>query len=338
MKIAIVSKLWEETSPYATGGTGVSIGYLVDGLVKRGHKVTLFATGNSRTKAQKLISVRKYPYQGDYSEIHEYQNIAAAFKRHKNFDLIHCAVEQKSVLFGSLVSTPSLHSIRYGEFFDHEEELLKEYKNLNFIGNSKSLKKILPFLNWRGFVYNGIDTSLFKLEEKKDDYLLFLGRLSPQKGPDIAIRVAKKLKKKLILAGRISDTDRNFLEKKVFPFIDGKQIIYVGEAPFKKKVKLFEKAEAFLHPIDYFEACSNTLLEAQACGTPVVAFDMGSNKELIEHGKTGFIVKTEREMVEAVKKIDKIDKKFCRTRVEKYFSIDKMVENYEKLYKKIITT
>ena len=336
MKIAIVSKLWEETSYRSLGGTGVSIGYLVDGLVERGHNVTLFATGNSKTKAQKLVFVKERPYKNDYSEIREYRNIAEAFSRHREFDIIHCAVEHKSVVFGDLTNTPSLHSIRYGEFFEDELALLKRYKNLNFMGNSKALKKSFPFLNWKGFVYNGVDVAVFPFSKKHNEYMLYIGRISPQKGIDIAIDVAKKLNKKLILRGKIVETDREYLEKKIFPFIDGKQIIYDGEVGFKEKIRLLKNAQVLIHPVNYFEACANTIIEAMASGVPVVAFDKGSNSELIKDGKTGFVVKTKAQMIKAVRNIDKIERIDCRKRVEKYFTKDKMAEGYEKLYKKII--
>lgn len=336
MKIAIVSKLWEETTPFSSGGTGASIGALVNGLTDNGHKVTLFATGNSKTKAQKLISVREKPYRGDYSEIHEYENIAEAFRRHQDFDIIHCAVEQKSVLFGDLVSTPSLHSIRYGEFFDHELSLLKKYKNLNFVANSQAITRLLPFLNWQGFVYNGVCLDDFPYSEKKGDYLLFLGRLSEQKGVDMAIKVARKLKKKLILAGKLVSRDDKFTKKHIEPFLDDENITYLGEVRGRKKLKLLRNAQALIQPNRVFEACSNSIIESLACGTPVITFDSGSNKELVENNKTGFIVKDEREMKEAIKKIDKIDRKDCREAVEENFSQEKMVAGYIKVYEKII--
>jgi len=336
MNIAIVSKLWEETSPFSRGGTGASMGNLVNGLVERGHKITLFATGNSKTKAQKLISVKQLPYRGDYSEIKEYENIAEAFRQHKKFDIIHCAVEHKSVIFGELVKTPSLHSIRYGEFFKHELDLFKKYKKLNFVANSKAVKNYLPFLNWKGIVYNGLDVKRFSFNEQPQDYLLFLARLSPQKGPDVAIQVAKKVNKKLILAGKIVETDKKFLETKVLPYIDGEQIIYQGEVKFNQKVQLLKNAQVLLNPINCFEACSNTILEAMACGTPTIAFDKGSNKELIDDKKTGFVVKNMNQMVSAVKKINTIDRKNCRLKVEKHFSLEQMIDGYEKIYKKII--
>lgn len=336
LRIAIVSKLWEETSPDARGGTGSSMGILVNGLVDKGHKVTLFASNNSKTKAQKLISVRSKHYQGDYSEIHEYSNIAAAFRLADKFDIIHCAVEHKSVLFGDLVSTPSLHSIRYGEFFAHELELLKNYKNLNFVGNSLALKKELAFLNWQGVVYNGLDIDKFIRRKERGSYLLYLARLSPQKGIDIAVRAAIKSGLKLIIAGRISSTDERFLKNKVYPFIDNKQIEYRGEVLGKKKKKLIAGAYCVLHPNRIFEACSNTILEAMASDVPVIAFDKGSNKELVIGGQTGYIVKDLKGVLEAIKKIELIKRQDCSQRIKKYFSAEQMVANYEKIYYKLI--
>jgi glycosyltransferase involved in cell wall biosynthesis len=336
MKIAVVSKLWEETSPLSTGGTGASVGILVDGLVKRGHKVTLFATGNSRTQAQELAAVREEPFRGDYSEVQDYEHIADAFRRHKEFDIIHCAVEHKSVLFAELVSTPSVHSIRYGEFFEHERALLEKYQHLDYMANSEAVANSLPFLNWQGVVYNGIDSERFPFGSEPEDYLFFLGRISPQKGPDIAIRLARKLDKRLFLAGKMEETDRKFLDKEILPQVDGKQIVYLGELGFDEKIDYLKKARAVVYPNRVFEACSNVLLEAMACGTPPVAFDVGSSAELIKHGLTGFVVKDEKSMAEALKKTDSINRRHCREHVEAKFSDTRMVDGYEALFNKII--
>ncbi|MFA7365347.1 MAG: glycosyltransferase family 4 protein [Patescibacteria group bacterium] len=336
LRIAIVSKLWEETSPDSRGGTGSSVGYLVNGLVDRGHHVTLFATGNSKTKAQELVSVRKKHYAGDYSEVHEYENISEAFNRAKDFDIIHCAVEQKSVIFSDLVKTPSLHSIRYGEFFDQEKNLLKKYKHLNYVGISKYVKKMLPFLNWQGVVYNGIDVDNFKHKKEKGDYLLFLARVSPQKGIDVAIKAARKLNMKLIIAGKTSDTDKEFLDKHFYPFIDNEQIIYLGEVLGEKKKNLLKNALCLIQPNRIVEAFGNSLVEAMASGVPVVAYNKGAIGELIKNGKTGYAVDNFSEMISALKKVDKINKQDCLERVEKMFSADKMVDSYIDLYFKII--
>lgn len=335
MRIALISKLWERTDPLSTGGTGMSVGILAEELIKRGHQVSLFATGNSRTKAR-LISVRQKPFTNDYSEIQEYQNIANAFEKANTFDLIHCHVEHKALFFSNLVKTPVLHSIRYGEFWQQELQLLKKYKKLNFCANSKSLVKKYSFLNWKGFAYNGINVANYTFNAEPANYLLFLGRLSPQKGPDIAIKIAKATKQKLFLAGKISDADKDYLNKKVFPFIDQKNVVYIGEAQFKDKIDLLKNAKALLQPINYYEACSNTILESGACGTPVIAFNKGSNKELIKNGTNGFVVKTYNQMINAVKNINTIKRINCRKYIENNFTVEKMTNSYEKIYKKIV--
>jgi glycosyltransferase involved in cell wall biosynthesis len=335
MKIALISKLWETTDPSSTGGTGMSVGLLADELVSRGHKVTLFATGNSKTKA-KLVSIRHKKWDSDYSEPLEYLNIAQAFSDHKKFDIIHTHVEQKAAMFADLVDkTPVLMSIRYGEFLKDELTILKTYKNLNWLANSKVITKILPFIKFKDVVYNGLDMSRYKTGLDKG-YLLFLARLSPQKGPHIAIAAAKKLGMKLIIAGKIVDTDKKYLEEQILKHVDGKQIKYVGEVGFKEKIKLLSGATALLHPNSIAEACSNVILEAQACGVPVIAYNNGSNKELIVNKKTGFIVKNLNGIISAINKIDTINRDGCRQHIEKNFSLQKMADNYEKIYKKYV--
>lgn len=336
LRIAIVSKLWEETQPDSRGGTGSSIGYLVNGLVERGHRVTLFATGNSKTKAQELVAVRDEPYFSSYSESHEYENIAAAFRRASDFDIIHCAVEQKSLIFSDLTTTPSLHSIRYGEFFEQELVLLKKYKKANYVGISQSLKKLLPFLNWQGIIYNGIDADSFFREEDFGDYLLFLARVSPQKGVDLAIKVAQKLKMKLIIAGKTSPVDKEWLEKNFYPHLDNEQIIYLGEVLGEEKKKLLASAYCLIQPNRFIEAFGNTFIEAQASGLPVITFSKGAAPELILNGQTGYLVETFDEMLEAVKNVKKISKEACYQRVKNNFSLDQMISSYEDLYYRII--
>jgi glycosyltransferase involved in cell wall biosynthesis len=336
LKIAIVSKLWEDTSPFSRGGTGSSIGFLVNGLVDRGHQVTLFASGDSKTKAQKLIAVRPRHYLNDYSEVHEYENIAEAFRRAKDFDIIHCAVEHKSLFFADLVKTPSLHSIRYGEFFSQELQLFKKYKHLNYVAISQAIKGLLPFLNWQGVVHNGLDYKEFKVNKAPGDYLLFLARVSPQKGVDSAIKAALKLNMKLIIAGKTSPADKKFLEEKVYPFVDGKQIIYVGEVLGEKKKKLLRQAYCLIQPNRVFEAFGNTFIEALASGLPVITMSKGAMVEIIENGKHGYVVNNFSQMISVIKKIKNINKQDCVDRVKNNFSSDRMVDSYEKLYLKII--
>lgn len=336
MKIAIVSKLWETTHPFSTGGTGVSVGNLVNTLVTHGHQVTLFATGDSQTQAQRLISVKAKSYQGDYSEIKEYQNIFQAFKQADKFDVIHTHVEHKAVFFAPLVKTPVLISIRYGEFFKDELNLLKQNSRLHYSFNSLALRRKLKFLKSVGVVYNGLDLVNYPFNQQADNYLLFLGRLSPQKGVDLAIQAARQTKHKLIIAGgKTTATDKEYLKHKVWPYIDHQQIIYVGEIKFRQKIKLLSQAKALIQPTQIFEACSNSLLEAQACGTPVITFNQGSNKEIVKHGITGLIVKP-HQLTQAISKINLIKRRACRQWIAKKFTAEKMARGYEKLYQKLI--
>lgn len=336
MKIAIVSKLWEPTAPDSTGGTGASVGYLCHELKKRGHEVTLFASSDS-TKEVKLVGGRDSNlFRQQYSEPAEFLNISQAFDRRHEFDIIHCHNEYKSLFLGTASQTPSLHTVRYGEFFTDELAVFDRYRHLNFAGISQTVKDLLPNLNWRGVVYNGLDASKFKFRDNKEDFLLFLARLSPQKGPDAAIRVAKNLGRKLVIAGKKAPADAAYLAEKVDPFIDGNQIKYVGEVDFATKVALYSQAACLLHPINFIEAFGMTLIESMACGTPVVAFNKGAISEVIENGKSGFVVNNEEEMIEAIKSLSAIRPQDCRQRVEESFTVDKMAAGYEKIYQDLL--
>ena len=336
MKIAIVSKLWEATAPDSTGGTGASVGYLCHELKKRGHEVTLFASSDSTRQVELCGGQDSASFRRQYSEPAEFLNISRAFDRRFKFDLIHCNNEYKSLFFGAASSTPSLHAVRYGEFFSDELAVFDQYRHLNFVGISRAIKNMLPDLNWRGLVYNGLDVDQFPYRAEKEDYLLFLGRLSPQKGPDAAIRVAKKSGRKLIIAGKRSASDTAYLNEMVDPYIDGDQIRYIGEADFRTKIDLYSRAAALLHPINCTEAFGMTLIEAMACGTPVLAFNRGSIPEVIDNGKTGFIVNSEEEMIGAVKSLAGIQARDCRRRVEENFSVEKMADGYERIYREML--
>lgn len=336
MKIGLISKLWETTDPTSTGGTGAIVGILAEELMRRGHEVTVFGTGDSKTNAR-LITLRDTPWKGeDYSEPIEYLHIAEAFSKRYFFDVIQCNVEQKACYFAAQSKTPTLVSIQYGEFFDDELTVLKQYADLPYIAPSKALMTEFSFLSWKGFIYHGINPDDFMFNETPGDYLLFLGRLSPQKGPDVAIRVALATGKKLILAGKTSPGDKAYLDKHVMPLIDGEQIQYVGVADFKTKLQLLKNAIALLHPISFVEAFGMTLIEAMACGTPVIAFNRGAISEVVENKRTGFVVSNEEEMKESIQHIPGLTRRDCRDRVEKHFTSKRMAEQYEALYKTMV--
>jgi len=185
-------------------------------------------------------------------------------------------------------------------------------------------------------IYNGIDIERFPFNYKPKDYLAFLGRMSPEKGPVEAIKIAKKAKMKLIMAAKIDLVDQEYFAREVKPLIDDKQIKFIGEVNHQGKVKLLKNAKALITPIQWEEPFGLFFVEAMACGTPVIAFRMGSVPEVVKDGKTGFIVKNIKEAVEAVKNIDQIKREDCRIWVEKNFPIKKMVDDYEKIYYQIV--
>jgi glycosyltransferase involved in cell wall biosynthesis len=186
------------------------------------------------------------------------------------------------------------------------------------------------------FVYNGINIDNLPYQEQKEDYLLVMGRISRDKGQDIAIKIAKKLGLKLILTGPVHDVNKEYYQKKIKPNVDGKQIIYKGEISTKERNELYAKAKCFLMPIQWEEPFGLVVTEAMACGTPVVAFNRGAMPEIMKNGKTGYIVNNEKEMIEAIKKVDNINPRACRKWVEKRFTSRHMTDNYLNLYRKCI--
>lgn len=337
MKIALVSKLWEPTSSQSIGGTGFIVGSLADGLVERGHEVTLYASGDSETKA-KLISVSEKHIWDRFPEALYYLTIAKAFRDAKNYDIIDCHVEEKAMFFGPLVEIPVVHTFEFGLFDEEQKKVFEEYRDQKCISISYACRKIYPRLNWIANNYNGIRVEDFPFSEKPGDHLLLLGRVSAQKGVHHAVQVALKSGLKLYVAGKVVEEDKEYLEKGFWPYVDNEKIIYLGIVNYQEKMPLLKNARALISPLCYLEAFGLNLVEAMACGTPVVAFDRGAAGELVRDGVTGFIVPPDdvEGMVRALKRVKELDRAQCRRLVEKKFTVDKMVDGYEKIYRKVL--
>lgn len=338
MKIALISKLWEPTSRYSIGGTGFVVGALADELIKRGHQVTLFASGDSRTKAKLVSVIPRCFADSRYSEPQYFLNIARAFEQAADFDVIDCHVEEKALYFSRLVKTPLVFTLEFGEFDQGQQRILNHYRGNNFIAISNALRKSLPRLNWLSTVYNGIYVDDFPFSSRHGNYLVFLGRLSPQKGPHLAIQLARKLKMKLFLAGKMSPEDQNYLDSQVKPYIDGHQIKYLGLVKYTEKKKLLKGALALISPIQYLEAFGLNLVEAMACGTPAIAFRRGAISEVIKNGVSGFVIPPDNldAMAKAVLQAKELDRGLVRQWVEKNFPTSKMVEGYLSAYRKVL--
>ena len=337
MKIALVSKLWEPTSPHSRGGTGFVVGSLADGLVERGHEVTLYASGDSVTAAR-LVSFSPRHIPDRFPEALYYLTIAQAFNDAASFDIIDCHVEEKSLFFNPLVEIPVVNTIEFGLFDEEQLKVFETYRSKNFISISHACREIAPGLNWIGNVYNGIKVDDFPFSPEPGEYLLLLGRVSAQKGVKEAVQLALKTGRKLIVAGKTTDEDRDYLREFFWPYVDGERIVYLGLVSYQEKMPLLKNARALISPLCYLEAFGLNLAEAMACGTPAIAFDRGAAREVIEDGVTGFITPSGdlEAMAAAVGAVDRIDRRACRKRVEENFTVKKMVDGYEEIYRRLI--
>ena len=343
MKIAILAPFEESVPPQKYGGTELIVYHLCQILAKK-HSVFLLATGDSKTKARLIPifprSIRKEKISQDmkFRESLKYIGLAKVVKELKKIkvDIIHNHIGWRFLPYAPLFDCPVATTLHGPLDVPYQQFVYGQFKNLPYISISNSQRR--PFkLNYAATVYNGIDINLFDFNDKpKGDYFAFLARMSPEKGPVHAIKIAKKAGIKLKMAAKVDAVDREYFEKEVKPLIDGKQIKFIGEICPVEKNNFLRNAKGLLVPLQWEEPFGLFMIEAMACGTPVIAFRRGSVPEVVKDKKTGFIVKTTDQMVSAIKKIDQIKRSDCRDWVEKYFTDKIMVDNYEKVYREII--
>lgn len=338
----MLAPLWKKVPPKKYGGSELVVANLAKGLAELGHEVTTFACGGSEVKGE-LVSVISKPMHElvggfNWSGIQPYEFLSyfELGKRLKDFDVVHNHIGFHPIALSPFLSIPmvtTLHSSLPPDF-PYLAEAFKEYP---FVSISDSQRKLSPELNYVATVYHGIDVKSFQPNfEKKDSHFVFLGTLSENKGIDIAVWFAKQSGVKLTIAGEIREEDKPFLEKEVMKYIDGEQIKFVGEIGHEEKAKLLADASALLFPSRWNEAFGLVMIEALACGTPVIALNNGAVSEVIEDGKTGFIVDDELKLGEAMKKVNEISRETCRTEAEKRFDISVMAKNYENVYKSLM--
>ena len=340
MKIAQIAPLWERVPPPAYGGIELVVGLLTDELVRRGHEVTLFASGDSLTLA-KLISVHPRALRLDStirdSSIYEFLQIASVYEKAADFDIIHSHMGVATLTSANLVTTPTVHTL-HGIFTPDNEKIFKHCRKQPYISISNSQKEPRLGLNYVDTVYNGIDVSSYEFypQPTEPSYLAFLGRMSPEKGPHLSIEIAKKTGRKLKLAGKVDLVDWEYFEQKVKPHIDGQQIEYLGEANHHQKNALMGGAYATLFPITWREPFGLVMVESMASGTPVIAMRMGSTAEVIVNGETGFLCDNVEECINAIDQVRSLNRYACRQYVEEHFSVQQMTDGYEAVYQKLI--
>lgn len=348
LKIAQLAPPWLRVPPKKYGGAELIVHHLTEGLVKRGHKVTLFASGNSKTQATLFSSFPKPLYWQGISRDHPPESLLQGiecFEKAGQFDIIHNHFYYWGVGLSRLTKTKvittsheNLRSIKKGT---GKYKIYNKTGNILFVSISNSQRKNLKGINLKFLktIYNGIDVEKFGSRYEKGGYLAWLGRITRKKGVLEAIKIAKKADLPLKVAGKIDNTPdaTAFYKKEIKPLIDGKQIKYIGEiGGYKEKSSFLKNAIALLNPISWEEPFGLVMAESMACGTPVIVFDRGSAREVVKDKETGFIVKNIPQAVGAVKKIDQIKRRDCRKRVEENFDKEKMIKEYEDLYYKIL--
>ncbi len=342
MRIAQVAPLWEPVPPLAYGGTELVVGLLTNELVRRGHEVTLFASGDSVSLA-KLESVHPRSFRSDPTvkepAIYELLQLSWVYERANEFDIIHSHIGYPTLAYAGLVKTPTVHTL-HGIFTPDNEKIFVHARHQPFISISNSQREPRLNLNYAATVYNGIDLSTYELNLKPEEppYLAFLGRISPEKGAHLAIEIAKRAGWRLKMAGKVDVVDVDYYEQAVKPLIDGEQIQYLGEANHVQKSALMGGAVATLFPITWREPFGLVMIESMATGTPVIALELGSTREVIVPGKTGFLCHSVDEAVAAVAQVGALDRRACRDHVEAHFSVQRMVDGYEAVYHQQLAT
>ncbi len=340
MKIAQLAPIAERVPPKKYGGTERVVSALTEELVKRGHEVTLFASGDSITKA-KLESVfprglREAHLKDVYGVNHwTLLNLGLAYELQDDFDIIHDHIGPVSMPTANVASTPVVVTM-HGAFNADNRRLFQTLKNPNIVTISQSQMYPVPGINHAGTVYNGLEMKHYPFSEEHDGYLLFVGRISMEKGTHFAIEVAQQLDKRLIIAAKLEKTDQAYFREYVEPRLS-ERIQWVGEVDEEERNRLMSRALCLLHPVTWREPFGLVIIEAMACGAPVVGFNRGSIPELIKTGETGFVVEDLEGMIDAVINIETIERSRCRAHVLETFNVEKMADGYEAVYKKILT-
>jgi glycosyltransferase involved in cell wall biosynthesis len=336
MRIAMVSPLEMRVPPVGYGGTELVVSLLTEGLVKAGHDVTLFASGDSVTAARLVSGSELFLRGTDRNKpILNMLNVLNAVERAGEFDLIHNHTTFEGLAMAGLVGTPMLTTLHGGIAGDWG--LLFQHYTGWYNAISHSALSLLPAkARCAGVVYNAIDFSIYPFNPgPREDFLLYLSRISQEKGTHIAIEVAKRAGRRLKIAGNVDDVDVEYFEKMVLPEVDGVLIDYVGEANLDMKRDLMSRADCLLAPITWNEPFGLFMVEAMASGAPVIAFGLGSVPEVVDEGITGYVVSTVPEMVSSLDAISRIDRAVCRSTAKARFDVSRMVRDYVSAYERV---
>ncbi|MES2859838.1 MAG: glycosyltransferase family 4 protein [Pseudomonadota bacterium] len=337
MKIAQVTPLYEAVPPKLYGGTERVVAHLTDALVDLGHEVTLFASAEAQTKA-KLVPVRDQAIRLDPSPLKSdlaahMTMLSEVLRRADDFDVIHFHTDMIHFPFFERCANKTLTTLHGRLDMKDLSEVYQRWPQFGLVSISDDQRRPLGHANWKATVHHGMPAEQYLFSPKSEGYLAFLGRISPEKRPDRAIEIAIKLGKRLKMAAKVDAADRVYYETKIKPLIDSSPLIeFIGEIGDHQKSAFLGGADALLFPIDWPEPFGLVMIEAMACGTPVVAFRCGSTTEIIEDGATGFLVDTLEQAVAAADRATRLDREAVRARFELRFSATAMARRYLDVY------
>jgi glycosyltransferase involved in cell wall biosynthesis len=339
MKIAQVAPLIESVPPKAYGGTERIVSYLTEQLVDMGHDVTLFASGDSVTKAS-LVAPTYKGLRGnkDVVDIYTYYIYMLELVQQKinDFDIIHYHIDYFHFPLSRRNDIPQCTTMHGRLDLGDLRVLFNEFREMPLVSISNAQRAPIPYANFVKTVYHGLPLSLFSYSDQPKDYLAFLGRISPEKGLDKAIEISKLTGIPLKIAAKIDKSDEEYFEHHIKKLLDHPLIEFIGEINDNEKSQFLGDALAVLFPINWPEPFGLVMIESMACGTPVIAFRHGSVPEVIDHGETGFIVENVEDAVGKIREISSFSRLRCRTKFEERFSVKRMAENYVEVFQEMV--
>lgn len=335
MRIAQIAPLFEPVPPELYGGTERVVSLLTEELVRRGHEVTLFASGDSETDARLVPVTREALRRGPEDVEPNVQlmlELGLVFERANQFDIIHSHVDFFALPLARLVETPVVTTLHGRLDLPGLRTIYGRYSTAPLVSISDSQREPLPGVNWAATVYNGSDLGRFTFSPNGGEFFVFVGRICPEKNIEGAIAIARRSGVPLRIAAKVDPVDAEYHESVIKPLIDGREVEYLGELGDAEKDELLGSARALLFPVDWPEPFGLAMTEAMACGTPVLALRRGSVPEVVEDGVTGFMRDSEEALADVADTIDSISRRACRERVERLFSVAVMTDGYERVY------
>ena len=339
MRIAQVAPLYESVPPKYYGGTERVVSYLTEELVRQGHDVTLFASGDSDTKARLVAacprSLRLDKHCRDQLA-HHYVMLENVFQHAGEFDIIHFHVDYLHFPFSSREPVTHVTTLHGRLDLPDLVPLYQRFRDMPVISISNAQREPLPWANWQATVYHGLPTDVYRYRPEPGSYLAFLGRISPEKRVDRAIEIAKQAGIQLKIAAKVDPVDKDYFESVITPLLRNSLVEFVGEISEEEKDEFLGNAYALLFPIDWPEPFGLVMIEAMACGTPVIAYRGGAVPEVMEQGHTGFIVHGLEDAVEAVRHVAQLKRSHCREVFEQRFTATRMAHDYVKQFERLI--